>query len=739
MISAVLSPNNSNAAVARMWAAAGFPVFPCHPETKRPMVKGWRNSTDSASWLGRWVNGSDWMPGLDCSSASLVIVDCDYRPDRDGETNFRDLCNFLGIDLANVPSVTTPSGGCHFYFKQPRGEKIKNSAGEIGIGVDVRGDGGFVIVAGARRADGKEYVPDHGEEVVAIIDAVATGNLPEFPQELLRHLARPQKVVPFSRGNSAEQAVSMHPDDALWANIQMPWNLGQASLRVAAASEGKRNDTLNREAFIAGLRILAGKVDPSHARQLLAKAASQAGLDDTEITETIEAAFRRAAASVGRPASSPSTEQRSHYGILWERSGNGSLKRSYQNAMLAVRALGIEPARDAFSDKLFLKNALGSRTIPEDHVGPLSDNAMALLRKKVQDTFGFDPGKDFLMDAVKALAEEARYNPVWDWLDGLRWDRTPRLRDWLPRVTGAPDTSLFRTAGILLCLAMVARARFPGTKFDVCIVLEGVQGCGKSTFIRELASGPGEGYMVDAPGLIAMDNKTRAELLAGKWIVELAELSGMARSETEGVKAFLTQNSDHYRPPYGTTTVDRPRTCVFIATTNAITYLPDATGNRRFLPVPCSRVNIPLLRTDRDQLLAEADAVLRRMMRDAVKAGRVRQGQSLPQDLADKLALPKRHWSEAAGLSDQRRIIDPVEEALPVIVLQLEQSSPHQLPGGGKFIASADLLSRLRLELGRTVRNNGLAGWMQSLGWKAQKYRPAGGIQMRGYIKTVRQ
>src|SRR5690606_30165736 len=150
--------------------------------------------------------------------------------------------------------------------------------------------------------------------------------------------------------------------------------------------------------------------------------------------------------------------------------------------------------------------------------------------------------------------EEARYNPVCDWLDGLRWDGTPRLRNWLPRVTGAPDTPLFRTAGVLLCLAMIARARYPGTKFDLCLVLEGEQGCGKSSFIRELASGPGEGYMVDAPGLIAMDNKTRAELLGGKWIAELAELSGMARSETEGVKAFLTQSSDHYRPPYGTAT-----------------------------------------------------------------------------------------------------------------------------------------------------------------------------------------
>ena len=209
----------------------------------------------------------------------------------------------------------------------------------------------------------------------------------------------------------------------------------------------------------------------------------------------------------------------------------------------------------------------------------------------------------------------------------------------------------------------------------------------------------------------------------------------MARSEMEGVKAFLTQNSDHYRPPYGIATVDRPRTCVFIATTNAATYLPDATGNRRFLPVPCKNVNIAVLRAGRDQLLAEADAVLRRMARHAVKAGRVRQGKALPQDLAEKFSLPQRHWIEAANLSDQRRIVDPVEEALPAIVRQLEQFSPHQLPSGGKFIASADLLMHLRHAIGGTVRNNGLAGWMKLLGWEPCRYRPVGGEQMRGYAK----
>jgi hypothetical protein len=102
--------------------------------------------------------------------------------------------------------------------------------------------------------------------------------------------------------------------------------------------------------------------------------------------------------------------------------------------------------------------------------------------------------------------------------------------------------------------------------------------------------------------------------------------------------------------------------------------------------------------------------------------------------LAARFALPPALWGEAAEIADQRRVVDPVEEALPGIVRELEKCSKLQMPDGRTFISSADLLRRVRDEMRGSVRNNGIAGWMRKLGWSKVKHGRAAD-QMRGYAK----
>ena len=85
---------------------------------------------------------------------------------------------------------------------------------------------------------------------------------------------------------------------------------------------------------------------------------------------------------------------------------------------------------------------------------------------------------------------------------------------------------------------------------------------------------------------IVIGDKDAAQVLRGKWVIELGELSALSRHDLAATKAYITRAVDSYRPSFGRVSRDFPRRCVFTASTNEAEYLKDPTGNRRFWPVP---------------------------------------------------------------------------------------------------------------------------------------------------------
>lgn len=209
-------------------------------------------------------------------------------------------------------------------------------------------------------------------------------------------------------------------------------------------------------------------------------------------------------------------------------------------------------------------------------------------------------GKGTLRDGVLMAARLSKYNPIHDWIKAEQWDGVPRIEHWLVDVYGVEDRPYTRLIGKCFMMGLVKRAIQPGCKFDYMLILKGEQGLAKSTAFRALAFP----YFTD--NAIRVGDKDSLMAMQLAWIVESAELESLNKSETTLIKQFLSAQEDWYRPPYGGQMRKQPRHSVNVGTTNADTFLKDATGDRRFWPLEVHIVNVDALIAMRSQLLAEA-------------------------------------------------------------------------------------------------------------------------------------
>jgi putative DNA primase/helicase len=379
---------------------------------------------------------------------------------------------------------------------------------------------------------------------------------------------------------------------------------------------------------------------------------------------------------------------------------------SLANAKLAIQRLGIVFRHDTFRQRLITEGW------PKE-LGEASEKIELVVRKLVIERFEFDPEPRHTRDAIELIALENAFDPVRDYLSEVRWDGVPRLDTWLRDFLGAADDPLTSAIGRVVLTAAVRRARKPGCKFDGVMVLEGPQGCGKSSALKILAGG--EEFFSDE---IAADvpYKEQQELLQGKWIVELPELVGLSSSQVGRLKQFISKTHDRGRPAFARSVVDLPRRGIMIGTTNDAQYLRDLTGNRRFLPVEVGRVDLEGLRQVRDQLWAEAAAA--------------------EPSASDPITIPQGLWAEAAKRTAERVASDPWEDILEMGLPAVARQFDGEMRVTTNVVMEKVLKMEPRLATMRDTKR--LGECMRKLGWSGPKpMRMDGGPPLKGYTREV--
>ena len=352
---------------------------------------------------------------------------------------------------------------------------------------------------------------------------------------------------------------------------------------------------------------------------------------------------------------------------------------SVDNVRVGLLRLGVRLRYDQFADRVLIEG------LPE--FGPaLEDAAVTRLWLTLSRRFKLEVSKDLLYTVILDTARLNGFHPVREYLDGLKWDGVKRLDTWLIHYAGSPNTEYTRAVGSLLLIAAVRRVRQPGCKFDELVTFEdSVQGSSKSTALEVLAT-RSEWFADDLP--LNVSGKEMIELLRGKWIIEVAELSGLRRAEVQHIKAMLSRRFDRGRLAYDRLTSEVPRQSVLVATTNDSEYLRDTTGNRRFWPIPTPGFDVEALKANVDQLWAEA-------------AVREASGESI--------RLPERLWPIAAKEQNRRLTRDPYAESLA-----------HHLGNRRGKVTSEDVWTVLDIRPGARGQDQSrrMADAMRSMGWQ---------------------
>jgi hypothetical protein len=251
------------------YAKLGCFVFPCHLD-KTPMTPhGFKDATnDRAIVRAWWTEHPQASIGIACGASGWLVLDIDIDEDTDGFESFDVLREKEIVTHDDLDTFTTRTGGggMQIVWLQPEGVKIGNSAGKLGKGLDTRGEGGYIIAPPSGHPSGNLY-------------QIEINSKPRPAPARLVELLTVRETLP-----SGPVTLPKNPSRTLQRSYE----------RVANATQGTRNETLNKASFYLFGLVKEQQLAHDDVKETMRAAGLRAGLAENEVQATLTSAWRGA-------------------------------------------------------------------------------------------------------------------------------------------------------------------------------------------------------------------------------------------------------------------------------------------------------------------------------------------------------------------------------------------------------------------------------------------------------------
>lgn len=675
----------------------GFSVFPLWANAKTPLVPEWaayQTQRAGPEQVAAWSRTAHNLGIATGAVSNCIVLDAD------------DLLARVEADSRGMPdtlTIKTPRGW-HFYFLHP-GFKVINHVGRSWTrltpddpgfaGLDLRGDGGYVV------GPGSYYIPTPEELAKGKVEGGYTIELdvPMAPApDWLLALIAPKAPRAPAPPRMADETTT-YGRAALNAEVAV----------LMAAAPGEVNSQINLSAFAIAQLVGGGEITSEEAWGALEEALAVLGVaDEGKANGTLSRGWEAGLLVPRAVDHVPALTPEQILGVRGPTTVDVELRGRPEPRALTMSQGELDDKNNHLAIEYWL-TMVGGHTVAYDEFAdrilldgqPITDNTERRAWLATRELSHLKIAKELFGDVLRDIAYANRFHPLRAWLAATEptWDGVPRIDSWLTTYLGVQPTPLTAAIGAIFLTAAVRRARDPGCKYDELVVLEGPQGIQKSSAVAALSP---ERSWFSEDFNISMDSKQLLEATHGKWLVEAPELSKLSGAEVEHVKHLLSRQWDRARMAYERAPTERGRQWVGFGTVNGRRYLSDPTGNRRFWPLICGKINVAAIERDRSQIWAEA-------------AQRETAGASI--------RLDESLWADAAEEQAARVAIDPFAEEL----------TPMLAPFSHGRVRTSCLWAALGIPLDRRVNyGRRFADVMQSMGWEKKRLRdPAANSDLR--------